>query len=94
MGVTFHYFKDILLIFRLPEGKSNLAKGETYKRTFLNPKLVPYLDITNFTMANPTKVLVECGFACNKQGFDCDAMFVLGMECHLLKVGYYHESGS
>ena len=51
---------------------------------------MPHLEITNFTIANATNVLIECGFACNKNGADCDAMFVQGMECHLLKVGYIY----
>ena len=78
--------RQIFLAF--PGGQSKLARGETYKRTFLNPKLVPHLEITNFTIANATNVLIECGFACNKNGADCNAMFVQGIECHLLKVGY------
>ena len=49
------------------------------------------MEITNFTIANPTKVLIECGFACNKEA-ECDAIFVEGKKCHLLKVGYQYQT--
>ena len=47
------------------------------------------LEVTNFTMANPTKVLIECGIACNKDGSNCSALYVKGQECHLLLVGHH-----
>ena len=91
MTVTLYHCKTLLRSFRFITGsQSTLTKGETYKRTFLNPKLVPNLEITNFTIANPTNVLIECGFACNKPGADCDALYVQGSECHLLKVGHIY----
>ena len=43
--------------------------------------------MTDFTIASPAKVLIECGIACNKQGSDCNAFYVKKQECHLLEVG-------
>ena len=48
--------------------------------------------MTNFTIANPTNVLMECGFACKRAAADCNAIYVQGTECHLLKVRYDQES--
>ena len=43
-------------------------------------------------MAEASKVLIECGIACNKPGSDCNALYAEGRECHLLKVYYIFSS--